>query len=202
MGRSSNTDTRRSQIITAMMTVMSEQGYDGATIQAVAANAGLTPGLVHYHFKSKLEILLHLIEMIEGQVRQRYLKRASVVDPMEDLEAFIHAHLGLGDDSNEELVKCWIVIGAEALRQTDVQQAYRSVTAKQLTILENIIKRCLKVAGKSTRASRPIALGIYSAIEGSFRLLVSAPTLIQVGFAEPTVLSMAAGAIASAKAQT
>ncbi len=185
-----------------MMTVMSEQGYDGATIQAVAAKAGLTPGLVHYHFNSKLEILLHLIEMIEGRVRQRYLKQASVVDPMEDLEAFIHAHVGLGDDSDEDLVRCWIVIGAEALRQPDVQQAYRSVTAKQLIVLENIIKRCLKVAGKSTRASRPISLGIYSAIEGTFRLLVSAPTLIQVGFAEPTVLAMATGAIASSKSQT
>lgn len=184
-----------------MMSVMSEQGYDGATIQAVAAKAGLTPGLVHYHFKSKLEILLHLIEMIEGKVRQRYLKRASVIDPIEDLEAFVHAHLGLGADSDEEIVKCWIVIGAEALRQSDVQQAYRSVTAKQLIVLENIVKRCLKANGKNPRAGRSIALGIYSAIEGAFRLLVSAPALIQVGFAEPTVLSMARGAIASSKSK-
>lgn len=178
---------------------MAEQGYDGATVQAVAAKAGLTPGLVHYHFKSKLEILLSLIDSIEGNVNRRFELRASAgADPEKDLEAFIYALLGLGKDSDPDGVRCWIVIGAEALRQSDVAAAYRGVTERQIATLEQIVSRCLKARGRKTRSKRAITLGVYAAIDGAFRLLISAPSLIEAGFAAPTVLAMAEGAIASA----
>jgi TetR/AcrR family transcriptional repressor of bet genes len=134
-------------------------------------------------------------------VEKRYLDRAGRQDANKDLAAFVHAHLGLGDDADEEMVRCWIVIGAEALRQPDVARIYRTVSERQITLLESIVKGCLKSRGKSTRSSRSIALGIFSAIEGSFRLLDSAPSLIEPGFAEPTVMSMARGAIEAAAAK-
>jgi TetR/AcrR family transcriptional regulator, transcriptional repressor of bet genes len=196
MPRPSNTATRRTQIVRAMSVVMAGQGYDGATIQAVAAQAGLTPGLVHYHFKSKLEILLSLIEHIEENVLLRYEALKKKKDPAKDLKAFIDAFLSLGDGADQVSVRCWIIIGAEALRQRDVDAAYKAVVARQIDDLEKIVKRCLKDEAKSTRASRSIALGIHASIEGSLRLLVSAPSMIEVGFAAPTVFAMAKGAIA------
>ena len=177
---------------------MSEAGYEGATIQAVASKAGLTPGLVHYHFKSKQEILLNVITMIEEIVKQRYKARTSA-DPFKDLAAYIDSFLALGYDADLKAVGCWVVIGAEALRQTEVREAYQAAAMRQLAILEAIIERCLNASGKSTQKKRSITLGTYAAIEGAFRLVVAAPTLVEAGFAASTVLSMAKGAIANTK---
>ena len=56
MSRPSNTEARRGQIVDAMVQVLAREGYEGASVQAVARVAGLAPGLVHYHFRRKLEI--------------------------------------------------------------------------------------------------------------------------------------------------
>ena len=58
MPRPSNTDARREQIVLGLQRVMAERGYEKATVSAIAQAAGLTPGLVHYHFKNKQEMLL------------------------------------------------------------------------------------------------------------------------------------------------
>ncbi|HEY9712017.1 MAG TPA: TetR/AcrR family transcriptional regulator [Chroococcales cyanobacterium] len=198
MTRKSNTVARRAQIIRAMSEVMAEQGYDGATIQAVAARAGLVPGLVHYHFKSKQEILLSLIQFMEENLLQRVEARKNDKDPDRDLKAFIDATLALGEDSDQILVRCWIIIGAEALRQSEVAEVYRQVISRQIELLEQRVRRCLTAQSRSTKSSLSLALGIHAAIEGAFRLLVSAPemTRSEAGFAAPTVLTMAQGAIA------
>jgi len=64
MARPSNTDQRREQITRALQAVMAKKGYDRASISEIAAAAGLAAGLVHYHFDSKLEILLAVLDRL------------------------------------------------------------------------------------------------------------------------------------------
>lgn len=202
MSRASNTAARRLQIVEAMSKVMARSGYEGATINAVAEEAGLTPGLVHYHFKSKLEILLSLISGLENAVTERFENRLKIKggdNPKVQLKAFIESYLALGKDSNPDAVACWIAIGTEALRDEQIKEAYQDVSSRQLLQLEKIIKDCLKVSLQETRAARQIALGIYAAIEGCYRLQVCAPQMVQPGFAAPTVLRMAEGLLMAPK---
>lgn len=57
---------RREQILTAAFDVAATEGLEGMTIMQVARVAGLSPGLVMFHFKSKralvLAVLDHLID--------------------------------------------------------------------------------------------------------------------------------------------
>ena len=62
MGRPSNTDARRTQITQGFMKVLSAKGYDKTSMPEVAAAAQLSQGLIHYHFKNKLQILLAVLE--------------------------------------------------------------------------------------------------------------------------------------------
>jgi TetR/AcrR family transcriptional repressor of bet genes len=82
VGRPSNSAERRAQIVAAMVQVVAAMGYERATVQEVARVAGLAPGLLHYHFKSKREVFLamaeHLIASHAGRV-ERWLARG--VDP-------------------------------------------------------------------------------------------------------------------------
>ena len=66
MARQSNTDERRAQIATALVDVMARRGYDGASVADIARAAGLTAGLVHYHFETKHAILIEALDRLEA----------------------------------------------------------------------------------------------------------------------------------------
>ena len=98
MARPSNTAERRTQIAHGLIKVMSKRGYDGASIADVAAAAKLTPGLVHYHFKDKREILLAALAELSAAHEARLdraLARAGG-DPAKEVDAIVQPQLGLG----------------------------------------------------------------------------------------------------------
>ncbi len=196
MSRPSNTEPKRKQIVEGLMSVMATSGYDGATIPLIAKEAGLTSGLVHYYFDSKQSILIelvgHLVQLIDARFQS-----ATKSDPKSELAAYIDAHLAFGRGANPAAVACWICIGAAAVNQPQIKVIYQKATENQVTILEEICEKVLRAEGRKVRQKRAIALGITAAIEGSYRLLVSAPDMIPKGFASPTVKAMAFGLISS-----
>ena len=56
--------TTREQILQAAYRVLAEQGYDAATIKAIAREAGVAPGLLHYYFTNKDELLVEVLRDI------------------------------------------------------------------------------------------------------------------------------------------
>lgn len=54
----------RDAIIAAAHRVLARDGYDAATIKAVAREAGVAPGLLHYYFGSKDDLLAAVLRAI------------------------------------------------------------------------------------------------------------------------------------------
>src|SRR5215210_642453 len=104
MARPSNRIERRREILDAFRMVMAERGYTGATIAEVARTAGMRQGLVHYHFESKLAILLALLDELAKGIEARVAARFSGRSPHDALKAFIDAHVATGDDADPSAV--------------------------------------------------------------------------------------------------
>ena len=190
MARPSNTLQRREEIVDGLLDVMATRGYEGASVVAIGKAAGLAPGLVHYHFDTKAEILLALVERLVRQVRARYQAR-----PGDRLDAFIDAHLALGPDADPRAVAAWSIVGAEALRQPDVRRLYRAALSSTLKELRRLVADRLRAEQRSTRNAGRLAAGIVSAIEGAFRIAAAAPGALPGGYAAPMVRRMAAGLV-------
>jgi TetR/AcrR family transcriptional repressor of bet genes len=186
MPRTPNTDLRRSQIVDALRQVMARSGYSGATIQAIAAQSGLAPGLIHYHFHDKHEILVELVESLAAYARVRYERRASeATTSAERLRAYIDARLAFGDDAKPDAVAAWVVIGAEAVRDPDVRKVYQGAVTRELALVRELLKACLRDAGKRARKVDELAAGLLAYTEGAFVLASNARELIPKGFAAP-----------------
>ena len=56
VGSAAKGERTRAQIVDAAVIVFSELGYEGASTRAIATAAGLTQGLLTYHFPSKSEL--------------------------------------------------------------------------------------------------------------------------------------------------
>ena len=52
----------RQRIVEAAYQVLARQGYDATSVKDIAAAAGVAPGLVHYYFKTKEDLVLAVIE--------------------------------------------------------------------------------------------------------------------------------------------
>jgi len=57
-GLSPSAQQRAQQIVDAAAKVMARKGYGGTTMKDIAAEAGIAPGLIHYYFDSKEDLLL------------------------------------------------------------------------------------------------------------------------------------------------
>ncbi|MCP3098749.1 TetR/AcrR family transcriptional regulator [Myxococcus sp. K15C18031901] len=199
MPRPSNTEERRQQIVTGLLRVMSERGYERASVNEIAKAAGLSPGLVHYHFSDKQEILLVLVEQLAARGRARVAARLAKHPPDDArgrVDAFLDAFLAVGADADVDAVASWVTISAEAIRQPEVRAAYEQVVRSDLEQLESLVAA---LVGK--RRARALAAGLFAAVQGYFVLSASAPGLIPPGSAANTVKHMAAGLLDTADAR-
>jgi TetR/AcrR family transcriptional repressor of bet genes len=195
IGRQPNTEQRRTQIVTALMRVIVRQGYAGASIQDIAREAGLTPGLIHYHFESKQEILLTLFQRLEALVEQRMesaIQRLGEFDPLAALDALIDAFLALDETADRLAISSWAMISAEAAYNPSLGRLFKKAIHRHLRHIEKFVQRALG-AGSRDRKTHTAAAAILGAIHGSFLLATTAPGTVPVGSAASSVKLMARG---------
>ena len=195
MARPSNSAQRRGEITRALVKVMATRGYDGASVADIARAARLTPGLVHYHFENKQEVLLAALRDLAQRHEQHLERRLAGADgdPRAELVAFVDFHLGLGADADPEALACWILLSGEALRQPKVQAEYERTLAAAAARLETIVERGLERKLFRRGASKTVASALIATIQGYFVLAATARSLIPSGSAAAAVKSMADG---------
>lgn len=144
---------RQEQLLDALVEVMAERGWAGATVARIARRAGLTPGLVHYYFHRKLDLLVGLTSRLRGQLHARLAQQPDT------LRGAIDACLALPGDP--AAVRCAVVLGAEALRDDDVRHAWSRV----LEELRGTLRRHLDGPDADARAA-----ALLGAIVGLWQL--------------------------------
>ena len=180
MGRPSNTKERRAQIVSVFALVLARGGYRRASISAIAAEANLTSGLIHYHFRHKKEILLSLVENLVEELEARLAADARP----HRLDALIDSLLAV-DGGDAVSTACWQWIGAEAGHIPEIQTAYTSALRQ--------LEGRLRAAFVDLNADAPdmAARSVLLAIEGAWRVAHGAPTLWASGSAAPTIRALA-----------
>jgi TetR/AcrR family transcriptional repressor of bet genes len=195
MPRPSNTEERRAQITAALVKVMARRGYDGASIADVARAARLTPGLVHYHFANKQEILLAALDDLVARHQAGLDARLAEAggNPAAEVGAFIDFHLRLGADADQEALACWVLLSGEALREPKVQAGMEKALAAISGRLVDIIRRGAERRVFSCEDPRAAAGALVATIQGYFVLAATARRLIPKGSAARATRQMADG---------
>ena len=89
----------RAALLRAAAAAFAGKGYDGASIDAIAASVGLSKGAVYAHFPSKVDLYLEVVTLLLEQAERR-LERVSdaVREGARPMEA-AHKYLGLAGDA-------------------------------------------------------------------------------------------------------
>ncbi len=188
MPRPSNTKQRRGEIVQGLLRTMATTGYERASIRQIAQSAGVAPGIVHYHFGSKLQILLALIPELGDRVHARY-RSFRAPDGRDAVHALLDAHLAVGEGADPNAVAAWVAIGAEAIAQPEVQAAYKAQLQRTLAELEHQLSAAMgpKAGDRAIEGAR----ALLGAVEGAYQLASAAPGLMPEGYAAPAVKGLA-----------
>jgi TetR/AcrR family transcriptional regulator, transcriptional repressor of bet genes len=192
MPRPSNTQERRREIASALARVMARTGYDGASIAAIAAEAGVAAGGVHYHFGSKAEILTDLVDRLVGVARSRIEARLERADTARDrLLAILDGLLDAGGDAEPDAVAVWSLIAAEAVRNEDVRGLYGGWLGQVADRLRASFVAACEEEGRSATGAPRAATSLVALVEGYYAVAAGAPGLIAAGSAAPAARHVA-----------
>lgn len=167
-------ETRRRELVDAFARVLARHGFAGATIAAVAEEAGVTPGLVHHYFTDKNELLDSLVADLVARFRRRTHALESEVSP---LDAYINGALALGDTADIVAARCWVGVFAEAVRDPALFERVRRLLD---TEIQAIVRRSHRTLDERDSGA-VLAFIVGSLVFGAFAPRKTA------GFAAPSL---------------
>ncbi len=160
-------EVRRKQLIDATIRAIGRVGYANATLTHVASEAGLSPGIVNFYFKSKEQLLIATLEQIAEEYSafwQAAINKGKVA-PAAGLEAMIEADFH-PTVCNVEKVSIWYAFWAEARGNTAYHDVVSRLEQDYLAQTETLCQRIIQEGGYEGVGAGDVATGLNAMIDG------------------------------------
>ncbi len=119
------------------------KGYHACTLQEIAEAAGLTKGAIYFHFESKENLALHLLDIAEADIVDSLVRHLDTIDAPapERVAAFFKFTSKQGIDRPYELL-CLIKMSIEGRNSTELaDERISNIYARIYRVLEEIIEQ-------------------------------------------------------------
>ena len=157
--RTAPKQARRIQLMEATIDVLAEKGFSSLTVSDVAKKAGLSHGIVNFHFTSKDELLRETIMEMEARycaLMDRALQSAGD-DPAAAISGLAQAEF-CDELSTQRIIRAWAAFRSEA------PMLYHSVcTFDDNRFFEELVRQCDKIGAPDPLLSANI---IDAALKG------------------------------------
>jgi TetR/AcrR family acrAB operon transcriptional repressor len=161
------TSERRAQILQAAAAVYARQGIDGARMDDIVAEAGLSKGTLYWYFDSKDDITIALFnEMISGEfelLRQLLDAEGTVI---ERLERFFDVHASILQ-ANPMSGKLGIEFYAIAGKLDKVHELVRRYYDEFVEAVLTLVKQGEERGELHVERPRELAANLVALVEGS-----------------------------------
>ena len=192
-------EARREQLIEATIEVLAIKGYARITMSDVANQAGLSHGLVNFHFQSKDLLLAETLTYLADEYVQNWQAAlaAAPPEPAAQLDALIRADFR-AELCTPQRLAAWCAFWGEAQSRPLYQEKCGSNNAEYVTRLESLCAALLGPTGNAERVARAIRV----ASEGLWMDLVTQAEPYTVDEALETLLAVAGAFFPQAFTQT
>ena len=157
---------RRGQLIEATIEVLAQKGYARMTLGEVARAAGLSHGLVNFHFSTKEKLLSETLLFLAEEYRLNWTEalEAAAPDPARQLDALLRADFNPAICTPPRLA-AWCSFWGEAQARPIYQEECGSNDDRYIEVLEGICARLITADGSALDARR-VARVLRVTIEG------------------------------------
>ncbi|MDQ2064764.1 TetR family transcriptional regulator C-terminal domain-containing protein [Xinfangfangia sp. CPCC 101601] len=171
--RTMSREARREQIIEATIRTLAARGFARTTLTEVAREAGLSHGLVLFHFETKEKLLADTLGALAEEYRDNWQAALASAGPTaaEQLSALIDADFAPNLCTPDRLA-AWCAFWGEAQSRPIYQENYGDKDAAYNARMEEICAE-LVAEGGYTAAPKYLARILRLTIEGTWLDLMS-----------------------------
>ncbi|MBU0583639.1 MAG: transcriptional regulator BetI [Alphaproteobacteria bacterium] len=165
-GRKASKEVRRQQLIEATIDSLAKRGYSETTMADVADGAGLSRGIVNFHFESKEKLLVATLKYMADEYsahwRAAYQKAGD--NPARQLELLVAADFDRSICNRRKLA-AWCAFWGEAKSRP----TYQALCGSRDEAYQNVfVEICARLKAESGYAFEPYAtaVGLCAMLEG------------------------------------
>jgi AcrR family transcriptional regulator len=172
--RKASKETRQQQLIEATIDSLAKRGYSDTTLANVADGAGLSRGIVNFHFESKEKLLVATLQFMSDEYAGHWNAALEKAGPraQDKIWSLVNADFDRRICTKRKLA-AWCAFWGEAKSRPTYQAL---CGASDLNYQQSFVELCteLKADGEYAYDPEPMALGICSMMEGLwFRLMMN-----------------------------
>lgn len=131
----------KNAIFEAAVKIFSNSGYNGATMDEIAINAGVAKGTLYYHFKSKEEIFKYTVSEGMNIIKEQIDTVTEFEQsPVEKLRAICRVQLSMVNKNRDFFKVVMSQLWGQELRQFELRDAIRNY----IKYIESYLKEAMK----------------------------------------------------------
>ena len=162
---------RMSGIVRAALEEFLAKGYEGSSMESIAARAGLSKGGLYHHFASKDEILLYVNEKLSEPVATFMAKASSRRSALLGLRSYIRSYLNHWLRRPQQLVFFFLSM-TRVLADKSLWAMWESYAEQTVGALRAVLAKGVAAGEFVPHDTRARALALMSALDGVAGYLV------------------------------
>jgi TetR/AcrR family transcriptional repressor of bet genes len=176
LSRAEGKQRSRQKLITATINSIAKHGFADTTLARVSAGAGLSRGIVNFHFRSKDALFLEALKFLSREYRKNWYRAFDEAGPTaaEKLEAVLMADFE-PPISNRNRIAAWYAFYGEAKARPTYMNACTEIDDIEFGTLGELSRTIIEEGGYEDRDPDLIVQGISALGEGLWLDLLISP---------------------------
>ena len=163
---------KRRAILAAAQEVFAAHGLEGATMRAIAGQAGYVAGAIYAYFPTREAILAALLVQSLGSVGRAVKAAATSVAPADQLGATADALYRYYRDAPNEFALL-LVLARREVRVTLPADIERQINGRLIALLQALAGAIEASSGLDAAAAQDAAVSLYASVTGTLLLEAS-----------------------------
>lgn len=165
--RTASKEVRRQQLIDATIESIAKHGLTGTTMTTVTREAGVSLGLVNFHFSTKQNLFEETLRYLADEHHQLWKKsyeKASLA-PQAKLEAIVAAHFH-PTICKRKKITVWYGFFGEAKSRASYRRLVADIDAERLNLSARLCRDIIKEGGYENIAPENVAMTLEGLYDG------------------------------------
>ena len=173
-------DIRRETLIEAALRCLAREGHNGLSVRRIAAEAGVSVGLINHYFPSIDMLVADAYENLATSIADKMADAAEKAagSPRERLTKLIEAGFG-PDIMDPSLLKVWVVFWGMILHSPDMRAVQKRTNNRFCGVFERFLRDVAEAEGRQVDTAL-LALGLSAMHDGLWLEFCLDPTSFKV----------------------
>ena len=160
-------DQRRLELIQATIAIIARHGYSGTTVARVARKAGLSTGLMNFHFDSKDRLFRATFDFLAAEYQQVWNRNLAAAGdaPAARVTAMIESYFDRRVFTGDKLA-VWFTFWSDAALRDRYRAAAARIERRYIAALETEIRRLIAGLDGSPADAKPVTAAVSAMVDG------------------------------------